>query len=134
MYGGRIYTASRASIPERAHMWREFRTKGYMITSRWIDVAGEGEISDYRDLWVGIVNEISIANKLVLYAEAGDFPLKGATVEVGIAIGMNIPVVICLPGMVLDSGNCRPIGSWINLPCVTRIDDIQEAMDYMPVT
>lgn len=31
------------------------------------------------ELWDRIVSEIIAAEKLVLYAEAGDFPLKGAT-------------------------------------------------------
>lgn len=122
-----FYVASRASIPERSAMWRMFRDEGVTITSTWIDEAGEGETADFGELWDRIYDEISESDRLVLYAKTGDFPLKGAFVEAGIAIGMNIPVIVCLPGVTLDEAR-RPIGSWIEHPVVTRNDDVRAAL------
>lgn len=67
---------------------------------------------------------------LVLYAEVGDFPLKGALVEAGMALGMNKRVVVCLPGVTLDNRSCRPIGSWVKHPNVAFIPDIDEAVKW----
>lgn len=129
-----VYVASRASIPERGAMWRKFRDDGYRITSSWIDEDGEGATDDFGDLWTRITREVSDATAVILYAEQGDFPLKGAYIEVGIALGQNKPVIVCLPNVSLEPRSCRPIGSWISHPLVTRIDDIQEAMDAVVVS
>lgn len=123
-----IYVASRASIPERGAMWRKFRADGLPIISSWIDEDGEGQTADFMDLWSRIADEIRQSHDFVLYAEPGDFPLKGALIEAGIAIGRGIPIHTCLPGVELDYRSCRPIGSWINHPLVTRCDDIQQVM------
>lgn len=123
-----IYVASRASVPERAAMWRRFRAQGVAITSSWIDEDGEEQTEDLANLWTRIVSEIEQANVVVLYAESGDFPLKGAFIEAGIALGMGKHVFVCLPDVELDPRSCRPIGSWINHPRVSRIDDINGAV------
>lgn len=125
-----IYVASRASIPERSAMWRRLRDQGWNITSSWIDEAGEGQTSDFTELWDRITREIAAATKVVLYAEQDDFPLKGAILECGIALGMGRPVVVCLPGVRLDGRTLRPIGSWLFHRNVTRVDSIEEAMRY----
>lgn len=125
-----IYVASRASIPERGEMWRKFRAQGIPITSTWIDEDGEGQTADFRDLWDRIAREIMQSVALVLYAEAGDFPLKGALIEAGMAIGMNKRVVVCLPDVTLDNRSCRPIGSWIKHPNVSFLSDIEDAVRW----
>ena len=129
---GSVYVASRASVPERAAMWRRLRDEGWDIVSTWIDEAGDGETEDFSELWTRIYCEIGLAEKLVLYAEQSDFPLKGALVEVGIALGLGRPVVACLPGVSLHSRTLRPVGSWLAHPGVTRVDEILEAMSADP--
>lgn len=125
----KIYVASRASVPERASMWRVFRRHyGVQIVSSWIDEAGEGETGDFTELWDRITAEIVSADYLVLYAKDGDFPLKGALIEAGIALGLGKPVIVCLPHVRLDERSCRPIGSWIRHRLVTRNDKIHEAL------
>lgn len=123
-----IYVASRASNPCRPAMWRSMRAEGARICSSWIDEAGEGETSSLSELWQRIADEIRQSVALVLYAEQEDFPLKGALIEVGIALGMGKPVIICLPKVELSPRSFRPIGSWINHPLVTRIDAVHEAV------
>lgn len=120
-----FYVASRASIPERAALWRHFRdVRSVSILSSWIDEDGEGQTTNFNDLWRRITLEITACDALVLYAEQGDFPLKGALVEAGIALGMQKRVLVCLPGIIVESRSCRPIGSWIKHSLVTRNDDV----------
>lgn len=98
------------------------------ITSSWIDEDGEGQTQDFGELWVRIESEIAQSVALVLYAKAEDFPLKGALIEVGIALGMGKPVIVCLPFVQLDPRSCRPIGSWINHPRVELNNNIRDIM------
>lgn len=128
----RIYIASRASVPERAALWRAYRRRGVVLTSTWIDEAGEGQTEDLSELWERIVFEVAAADRLVLYAEAEDFPLKGAFIEVGIALGLQKPITVCLPNVELQPRSFRPIGSWVNHPKVTRCDNIDQAMGLVP--
>lgn len=127
-----IYAASRASVPERVEMWKRFRAIGrerkqFDIISSWIDEADEGVTADFRELWRRIEGEIALCDRLVLYAKSEDFPLKGALLEAGIAIGLQKPVFVCLPGVAIEKRSCRPIGSWIAHPLV-KLSDITEAL------
>lgn len=112
-----VYVASRAT-PERSAMWRQLRTTGVPIISSWIDQAEKQETADFSDLWVRMVDEIHRSEFLLLYVEGLDFPLKGALVEVGIALAEGIPVKMVLPGILIDPVSYRPIGSWIKHPLV----------------
>lgn len=123
-----IYAASRASIPERAAMWRRLRADGAPIISTWIDEAGEGETENFTALWRRIHAEIVGAGCLIFYAAPEDFPVKGALVEVGIALAAGVPVIACLPGVQVDPRNARPVGSWLFHPGVARIDDLLGAV------
>ena len=125
----KIYVASRASVPERSEMWRRFRALGYPIISTWIDEAGDGETDDFGELWRRIYGEIEQSTALVLYAETDDFPLKGALIEAGIALGMGKAVIVCLPNVQLDGRTSRPVGSWIQHPLVRRIDHAEAALN-----
>lgn len=128
---GPIYVASRASIIARAEMWRTLRDdEGWNITSTWIDEAGEGETADFTELWDRIMREIAAARKVVFFALPSDFPLKGAILEAGIALGMGKPVVVCLPGVELEGRTYRPLGSWIKHRNVIRCDTLRDAMGY----
>lgn len=113
----KIYVASRASNPERPQMWRNLRATGARIISTWIDESGSG-LSNYTELWVRIVNEIRSCDRLVFYAEPQDLPVKGALVEVGIALALNIPVCVLGKHIELERATFRPIGSWVAHPGV----------------
>lgn len=124
----KIYAASRASIPERGQMWRKYRENGSCIVSSWIDAKEEVTAEFLIALWIRIEQEIRNCDRLVLYIEKGDLPLKGAFVEVGIAIGLGKPVFIMLKDIELDMINLNPIGSWASHPLVKFIDNLDEVM------
>lgn len=122
-----VYVASRAT-EERAAMWRELRSQGWNISSTWIDEAGPGQTADLDELWGRIRREIAESDGLILYAKTEDFPLKGALVEAGMAIGFSKLVVIVLPEVELEERSCRPIGSWINHYLVRRAESVHSAL------
>lgn len=126
----KFYTASRASIPERAAMWRDLRNGGVEVTSSWIDEAGEGESACLTDLWRRIAYEVDQADFLILYVEKDDFPLKGALIEVGMAIGHGKRVLVVAPGVELEPRSLRPLGSWALHPLVTLHNSIRHALDH----
>ncbi|KVP96645.1 hypothetical protein WJ97_12235 [Burkholderia ubonensis] len=125
-----IYVASRASIPERAARWKHLRdVEGWHIVSTWIDEAGDGETDDFSDLWLRIVDEIRGAERLILYVEADDFPLKGALIEVGIALAAGVKVFVVAPGVAIEARSRRPIGSWMDHPLVTLAPSMEAALE-----
>jgi hypothetical protein len=130
-----LYVASRASLPERSAMWRALRNDGWRIASTWIDEAGEGETASFADLWHRIEDEIRNSDGLILYAEREDFPLKGALVEVGIALGMRKPVAVVLAGPpFLETRTLRPVGSWLYHGRCSLFGTVQEAHAWIGST
>lgn len=79
-----------------------------------------------KELWARIPAEIQACDRLVLYVETADFPLKGAFVEVGMALAMHKPVCIVSPDLpsqlVLDM-----VGSWRAHPLVSMVGTLEEA-------
>lgn len=130
-----MYCASRASLPERPAMWRRLRDEeGWDIVSSWIDEAGPGETADMGELWSRIRREIQSAVGVVLYVEPDDFPLTGALVECGIAVGLGKPVAVVLGGgLRLEPGSLRPLGSWAQHPSVTfcGLDEARDKLRFM---
>ena len=127
----RIYVASRASIPELPAMWQALRSNGWNISSSWIDEAGEGETACMTTLWQRIEQEISTSVGVLLYVRPQDFPLKGALIECGIALGMQKPVALVLPGIVLDHPARRPLGSWSAHPKVKQHETLELARQWL---
>lgn len=123
----RVYVASRASLPELPAMWRQLRDEGADTTSSWIDIQDEGA-QDYAELWSSIEAQIRASDRLVLYARAEDFPLKGALVEVGMALGAGKPVLVVLDSVVPDPESFRPVGSWMRHPGVRIVTYLQRAV------
>lgn len=124
-----IYIASRASIPARAAQWRLLRDiKGWHIVSSWIDEDEAGATADFSELWLRIEAEIKQSERLILYVEPDDFPLKGALVEVGIALAAGVKVLVVAPGIVLDERTRRPIGSWVDHPLVKLVPNMDVAL------
>lgn len=103
--------------------------KFFKEASSWIDEAGAGETTNLGELWTRIEAEISASERLILYVEPEDFPLKGALIEVGMAIAHRIPIHVVAPGVVLEPRSMRPIGSWVRHPLVTFADTMEEALE-----
>lgn len=114
-----IYVSSRASIPERLEMWHNFRKIGANIISTWIDEADDQTTVSSPDLWSRIQAEIISCHRFVFYAEPTDFPVKGALVEVGMAIAYNKPIWVLGHNLDVEPLTYRPLGSWIKHHCVT---------------
>lgn len=129
-----FYVASRASIPERPAMWRKLRDGGVKIKSTWIDEAGEGQTDCLTDLWRRIDYEVGEADCLLLYIHPDDFPLKGALIEVGIALGRGKRILIVNDGVTLEARSLRPLGSWAMHPLVTFHDTMRHALDHAYAT
>lgn len=124
-----IYVASRASVLERGAMWRALRAGGVPIAASWIDEDGEGATGDFGELWGRICREVTGATALILYAEPSDFPLKGAYIEVGMALAAGVPVYAVLPGVQLEPRSMRPVGSWLLHPLVEIAPSVQIAVE-----
>lgn len=129
-----IYIASRASVPERSATWRMLRdVDGWNIISSWIDEAGPGQTADLEELWNRIESEVCNAERLILYVEPDDFPLKGALIEVGMALAAGVKVFVVALGVRLEERSCRPLGSWIKHPLVDVVASMSEALDGAPM-
>ena len=112
-------------------MWRRLRAEGWPIVATWIDEDGEGATADFGELWDRIRHEVTGAAGLILYAEPGDLPLKGALIEVGMALAAGVPVVAVLPGVVLEPRSMRPIGSWLAHPLVSMAPSVEVACSML---
>lgn len=126
-----IYVASKTKY---AGMWRDLRdAEGWGIISTWIDEAEPGQTKNLRELWGRIQNEIERSDALVLYVELIDFPLKGALIEVGIALRSGLPVFVVggsrLGFKVTPETLQRALGSWILHPQVTILDKLEDLSD-----
>jgi len=128
-----IYGASRASIPERPKMWKQLKEEGANIISSWINESRVGETLNFSELWTRIVTEIILCDRLILYVEKTDFPLKGALVEVGIALGLGKPVFIVCNDITLSNRDLKPLGSWAKHPHIKFCSDIREACGIYPL-
>lgn len=126
-----IYVASRASLEARPAMWRELRAQGWPINSTWIDESGPEETKSFPNLWTRIQAEVTAACGVIFYAEPDDFPLKGAYIEVGMALGQGKPVAVVLPGVKIELLHVRPVGSWVRHPLVKICETLEEARDYV---
>lgn len=120
-----FYVASRT---KHARRWRHMHRAGAKIVSSWIYEAGPGETLDYTMFWTRVVDEIIDSHFLLLYVEPDDFPLKGAFVEVGIAIGLKKKVIVCAPGVEIEDKTFRPLGSWLKHPFVELDNKFMELL------
>jgi hypothetical protein len=126
-----LYVASRASLPERPALWRFLRANGWPIISTWIDEAGPGETASMSELWERIAGEVSQACGVVAFVDPSrDLPLKGALVEVGMALGQGKRVgLVCLSAEHPDTA--RRLGSWVEHPAVLVCDDFSLAREWV---
>jgi len=111
-----LYVASKAKYGETWQLLRD--VQGWPIISTWIDEYKPGQTEDLSELWDRCVDEAMNADALLVYAESGE-TLKGALVEVGVAIGSSVPIYAVVPDNV---------GSWVHYPYVKRFASIAAAL------
>ncbi len=126
-----VYVASRASVPDRPEMWRRLREQGWSISSHWIDEPISDHGKDFESLWTQVRSDIYRSSGLILYATSEDFPLKGALVEAGIAVGMKKRVAVVLEGFEPELPSHRPIGSWVNHPLCQMFNNLSDAYAWL---
>lgn len=111
----KIYGASKT---QHAPLWEQMHRKGVDLVSNWhapevMKTYADDDPALLAVLWMRIYHEIGVANCLVLYVTPDDkTPLKGALVEVGMALAMGKPIHVVRPGVKLGEF-FRPLGSWI---------------------
>lgn len=114
-----IYIASKA---KHRPQWRDFRSMGVPIISRWIDVPDEHldrELPpgfDFDRLWTQCLEDVTRADITVVYVEEGEV-LKGAILEVGAALSLRRPVIACGPMSAFLAN-----GTWIYHPGISTIN------------
>ncbi len=115
-----IYVASR---PRHIDMWQQQRNAGIPIISTWIDKNRDREMLNLAKLWLDAEHEVVNAERLVLFVEKQDFPLKGVFVEIGMALAAKVPIYLVLGSDV----EVKELGSWTQHPCVYLRTTLHEA-------
>jgi hypothetical protein len=112
-------------------MWLNLRAQGVPISSTWIDQANEGETEDFSMLWDQIIEDIRSSSALLFYAAHDDFPLKGAFVEVGIAMDWELPIFVVLDNVTPQGRTMRPVGSWVLHRSVQIFQTVDQALEAL---
>lgn len=66
-----------------------------------------------------------------LRRQPGDFPLRGVFVEIGLAMGCDIPIFIVAPEVILTGRTLHPLGSWMHHPHVHGAETVEDALHTM---
>lgn len=127
-----FYVASRASLPERVEMWREFRRR-WPVNSTWIDHTAESGVP-MADLWKRIAGEIRECTALLLFLSVHDLPLKGSLVEVGMALACGKPVRVVCPDVQCRQDLLPIMGSWMDHPLVGWAKSFEQAINQFITT
>ena len=111
----RIYTAS---CLQHAAMWAELivspHWREFTWTATWPQAVLADEPEDEhaaKNFWEKDIAEISTSDVVLLYCEPKD-NLRGALVEVGAALGLDLRVMVV--------GDNQSLGTWIHHPRVYR--------------
>jgi hypothetical protein len=115
-----IYVVSRASIPERPAMWRRLREAGWPVIATWID---EDTPVDRGELLSRCVREAASAERVIVYVEPGDLPLRIGWVEVGAALSAGTHVFVVAPDV-----SDATLGHLTMHPLVSRCATVELAM------
>jgi hypothetical protein len=128
-----IYVASKTW---HAGMWCKLRAKGYPIASSWIDTVDDAGFdhvgNNIESLWLKILaQDLSLHNcrGVVLYATKSDFPLRGALIEVGMALALGHRIAVVMSDYQIDPRNYQPLGSWFMHPAVRLYKTIDAAFE-----
>jgi hypothetical protein len=123
----RVYPSSKV---KHAPMWREIQqtVPHVFFNARWVKRAErESDLKegDFLDLWHECQADIESSDVVLVYAEEGDV-LKGALVEVGIALANRIRVLLVTP-----EKNRLAYGTWIHMDEVEWLTSMEEAISLL---
>lgn len=121
----KVYVASKLN---HEAMWKklreEWRMLGVEILSRWLDTVVPDDVGtqyDFDKCWLENAQDVAHADALVVYKADGDGTLRGALVEVGMALSWGIPVIITGVGV----GDVHSdFGSWQFHSLVRHVADL----------
>jgi hypothetical protein len=118
----RVYIASKIKYaPRLCDLRYEWKQHGIDLHARWFDQAAHEESAtpeDFHIFWMVDQHDVETSRALIVYAEPGD-ELRGALVEVGIAIANGIPVFI--------AGDCSSFGTWRHHPACVKATTLENA-------
>ena len=113
-----VYVASKSC---HAAWWRQWRDeaseRGTTVVSSWIDC--DGEPDDLAAHWSVCIADVAASDLLIAMHYDAEM-WKGAYVEIGAALALDIPVYVV----------GSPPGSWVNHPRVYRIKHPNEAIEH----
>jgi len=117
------YTASKL---EKAPMWKRLQDEWpFEFTARWFQYH-VGKVPDTpsfaKFFWQEGEQDVRRSDVVICYCEGGDV-LRGALVEVGIAIAWGKPVIVV--------GDNPSTGTWSYHPLVFRVATLEEARIMM---
>lgn len=120
----RVYTASKLG---RAPLWKRLQGEWPKVFfhARWlrhIEIGTPDTPENAISFWCEDQEDVANADALVVFAGEGEH-LRGALVEVGIAIANQVPVVVI--------GDHPDYGTWQYHPGVARVADFNEAYAYL---
>lgn len=124
----RVYPASKL---RHAEMWERICAEcaectEFQFHARWLKHVKMGTPDDAKNavmFWQQNIQDVLDADIVLVYAEKID-NLRGALVEVGIALGAKIPVIAVVDN---DQG-----GTWQFHPNVLRANNLQHALSCIP--
>lgn len=121
----KVYIASKLTYAERFRAYREaWKADGIDLHARWFDQAcielGDEKLGpeDFHIFWLVDEEDVKASQALIVYGEQQD-KLKGALIEVGIAIGQGLLVILV--------GDCPDFGTWQYHPLVVRAGSFEHA-------
>ena len=120
----RVYTASKLSF---APEWEKLQAgwAEVFFHARWLHHVkmGTPDTEEFAPtFWIEDAEDVAISDAVLVYGGEGE-KLRGALVEAGMAIALDIPVVLV--------GEHPDYGTWKHHPMVVRVNDFGAAYDYL---
>ena len=118
----RVYTASKLAV---APFWKELQAKwakDVFFHARWlrhVEVGTPDTPENAAYFWMEDEQDVETADALIVYARLEDH-IRGALVEVGMAIAKNVPVIVI--------GTHPDYGTWQYHGGVTQAVDFDDAL------
>jgi nucleoside 2-deoxyribosyltransferase len=114
----RVYFASKLKHGEK---WRDIKDVRVHAHARWLkhNEIGTPDTPEFaKRFWVEDHQDVASSDCVIVYAEDGEH-LRGALVEAGIALALDIPVFVI--------GSHPDYGTWQYHPTVRRCKTLEDA-------